>query len=356
VTEAPTAVALARISSLCDLGRFADAAREAAAFLRTDPDNDRALCLLAQARLGIHDPVGALLAARAAAAAAPHAEWPHRLPSVALMEIGDPSDAVAEAETAVALAPFDPLPRVQLAHAERKRGGDLSAARRAADEAIALAPHLVEAHLAVGVVAAAQGYRDEAEHAFRVALRLDPSCSAAHNELARLQLRGRYSGAASLAAAATGFARAVRADPTAQVSRRNLDLVVFLFVRRISWLVFIAGWIGNGLGSGTDVPRAALWLPLALLAIPAAFAVGFVVRLPQSLRAYLLGSLRRPVPGLPVAGLVGAAVLLGVGAAVPVADVDKIAFTGALLLALGIRWALWSHGRRAGFVVARRRG
>jgi hypothetical protein len=263
---------------------------------------------------------------------------------------------VAEAERAVTLAPFQALPRIQLAHARRKHGVDLPAARRAADEAVELAPHLVAGHLAVGAVAAAQGLRSDAEDAFRAALRLDPSCSAAHNELARLQLNRRYTGARGLATAASGFASALRADPTAQVSRRNLDLVLFLFVRRVSYLVFVAGWIGNGLGSGTNVPRAALWLPLAVLAVPLAFATRFVLRLPGSLRAYLLRSLQRPVPGLPVAGLVVASILLGVGAAVPVADVGRLTFTGAALIALGVRGAVWSHGRRAGFVASRQGG
>ena len=53
---------------------------------------------------------------------------------------------------------------------------------------MALDPELVDAHLALGRVAAAQRRTRDAEAAFRAALRLDPECGLAHRQLASLPI------------------------------------------------------------------------------------------------------------------------------------------------------------------------
>src|SRR5207302_1034027 len=107
-------------------------------------------------------------------------------------------------------------------------------------EAVALAPHEADTHLALGGAAAAVGKRADAEAAFQRALSIDPQNTVAHNELARLQLRkSSISRPGALGEAAASFATAVRSDPRADVSRRNFELVIRVFLSRVSYLVFL---------------------------------------------------------------------------------------------------------------------
>ncbi|MGY1710935.1 tetratricopeptide repeat protein [Geodermatophilus sp. SYSU D00758] len=348
------ATSLDRITALCDLGRFDEAVRAAARYLRTDPQDVQALCLLAFAHLGTGNPAEALRAAGAAAGTAPSEEWPHRLASIALQQLGNPAAAVAAAAAAVRADPHSALPRVRFADAARAHGVDLPAARRAAEDAVALDPQLVEAHLAVGDVAVEQRRRGDAAAAFRAALRLDPQCAAAHHALATLRVSGPHpASGALLAAAASGYATALRADPTAPQSRSSLDLVVADAVARTCVLVVLAAVWGVAFGMDPDAPRAASWVPLVLLVVPVAFVRQFVVRLTPAVRAVLVSRLRRPWPGLALAGFAVAAALLALGAAVPA--LDAVAASGALLVAVAVRVGLGAHVRRAGLVASRPR-
>lgn len=344
----PTSVdVVGRISRLCDLGRWADAAREAGSYLQTSPDDVRALCLLAQARLGLQDATGALAAAQAAMTAEPSSEWPLRLASLASRALGRHADAVQLARAAVEAGPFLAQAHVALARAEVARARDLEAARRAADQALRLAPLMVEAHLAVGAVAFAQQRFDDAEAACREALRIDPQSSAAHNDLTRVALRRqRFAGSSRLAAAAGGFATALRADPNAQASRRNLDLVMHIFLRRLSYFVLLAAYIGSRLVTANGVSRGALWVPVVALVVPGVFAVRFVGGLTAPLRNHLKQTLRGRTYGLPAAALGVACVLLALGAAAP--PTEAVAFWTAFLLALGARLGLYHRSPRWG--------
>lgn len=354
MTGQASTAAVARISALCDLRRFGQAAEEAGRHLSSDPGDVHVLCLLAEARLGDGHPDGALDAARAAVALHPSAEWPHRLASAALEQLGRYAHAVMAAETAVGAAPLSPLTHVRLANARRAHGVDLTGARRAAEQAVALGPDLVEAHLALGAVHAVDRRQPEAAGAFRTALRLDPQCVPARTELARLELAGPHPpSGAGLASAASGFAGALRADPTARAGRHNLDLVLFVLVERVFVFVLFAGILGTALALDTDVPRVGLFVPLAVLAVLLPFAGQFLVRLSASLRVHVVRSLRQPMPGLPLACLAVGAVLVVVGAAVP--ELAPAAFPVAGLIAIAVRVGLGRYGRKVGFLEPRRR-
>lgn len=278
---------LERARALCDLARFGDAAQLLQRVVAADPQNARAWCLLAQAHLGGHEESDALRASGTALSLAPDDEWPHRLHSIALGKLGRREESIAAARSAARVAPHSWQAFVQLAQA---LVGDKSAhdeALAAAEQAVALAPHEAATHIVLGMAARACKRHEEADAAFRAALAIDPQNSVAHNELARLRLRrSKLAGATALADAAGGFTNAVRANPRADVSRRNLDLVVRVFLARVSYLIFLDAYLaGRGLaGSGSVAARLA---PVVLLAVPAQFAWRFVRRLSPDLRRHV---------------------------------------------------------------------
>jgi hypothetical protein len=89
-----------------------------------------------------------------------------------------------------------------------------------------------------------------------------------------------------LAAAATGFATATGTDPRAQFARRNLDHVVRVFLSRVAYLIFVDAYIVARLSAHSAQTSARL-LPVAVLIVPAGFALRFISRLDQPLRAHL---------------------------------------------------------------------
>jgi tetratricopeptide (TPR) repeat protein len=189
VNGANSANALTRVSTLIDLGRFAQAAQDAGTILAAEPHNPRALCLLARARLGLDDNPAALKAAEAAIAADLDNEWAFRIASVALDRMGMHYASVKMARSAVRVAPHLSDCHARLALALAALGTDFDEAQLAADRAVQLNPHSLDAHLAAGAVAAAEGRREDARSAYERALAIDPTSSTAHNNLARLHLR-----------------------------------------------------------------------------------------------------------------------------------------------------------------------
>ena len=340
----------ARLEMLCDLGRYAEAVREATRYLASHPHDVPALCLLSLALLETDEPAEALRVAGAAAGAAPQEEWPHRLASCALQRLGRLPEAVAAAAAAIDADPFGALPRVQFAEAARAHGVDLRAARRAAEEAVALDPELVDAHLALGRVAAAQRRTRDAEAAFRAALRLDPECGLAHRQLARLRMNGWADGrvapsGAALGAAAAGFGTSLRTDPTAAQGRAGLELVAVGVAMRTSGILCFAALVGLTFAVEPASPRAASGATTALLLFGLGFVVRFLRRLSPAVRRQLVRGRLLPWPRLQVAAFTLAAVLLGLGAAVP--PVGVIAFTGALTVTLVAYGATLPRARRA---------
>ena len=70
-----------RAAIMIELGRFTDAIRVLGPVITAAPDDERAWCLLARARLGRQDLPAAISAARRASALDPAADWPYRIAS-----------------------------------------------------------------------------------------------------------------------------------------------------------------------------------------------------------------------------------------------------------------------------------
>lgn len=283
---------LERAHILCELRRFGEAIELLEQLVGRDADNPEAWCLLAQAQLGVGDPYAALEAAGHATALEPDDEWPHRLRSLAFQRLGVPDSAIAAAREGVRTGPHVWASHVRLASALVAAKRDLGEASAAAERAVELAPYQPDTHYTLGLVADAQGQRWDAEEHFRRALALDPQHGPSHNELARRRLASGSFHAGKLADAAAGFRNVVQADPRADYAAQNLELVLRVFLARLSYLIFVVAVIAariddptTGAVGRTPVGRFG---PLALLAIPVAFAAYFLVRLAPDLRGHLL--------------------------------------------------------------------
>lgn len=180
--------AMERAAALSDLGRSSEAISRLQMLLADDPDDLDVLALLAQAQFDGGDPDGALITAESAISIAPEAAWPHHAASVACRRRGLRPEAIAHAEEAVRLDPDNPWSFMTLARARLSGKADVAGASRAATQALELAPDEPEAHLVSGIVSVAGGEMVAAATAFRKVLQLDPTNSAARDELARLRL------------------------------------------------------------------------------------------------------------------------------------------------------------------------
>jgi Flp pilus assembly protein TadD len=342
---------LQRVSALCDLRRFDEASARLAAIVAANPQSPQAWCLKSRVAIGTGEYDAALHAAKTAISLGPDAEWPHRLASIALARAGQRPEAAWHAREAVRVAPHEWRAFTNLARMLAPAAADRAQAREAAQRALELAPHEVEAHMASGAVALADGRRADAEAAFRAALAIDPQCSAAHNELARLQLpRTRFGDPGGLAQAASGFASAVRADPRAEISRRNLDLVLRAFLARVAYFVFLAAFVVAEVTSGSS-PATVRTLAAVAVVVPALFVARFLSRLPPILREHLLALVRHTWElSLAVAAQLLAVCLLALDAVI--ASTHAGLALGALgLSALG-RLVLYVHGNRRAAVDA----
>ena len=275
-------VELERAQALVGLGRFDEARSLLLDFVGREPDIAQAWCLFAQVQIATGDPKGALDAAERAAALEPGNDWPHRLRSVALQQLGDDDGSIAAAHEAVTAAPhsWQTHRRLAMALVLAKRNPDeaLAAAGRAAE----LAPHEPDAFCTLGLAHEMRRGHAEAERCYRQALSLDPQHAASHEALARRQLAtSRFGRAGNLAGAAAGFRDVVQADPRADHAAKNLELVLRVFIARLSYLIFLIVWIASRATAGTLSDRL---VPLLLLAIPAGFAVRFLARLAPDLR------------------------------------------------------------------------
>lgn len=325
---------LQRAASLCALRRYAEAISRLWMLLAREPHDGEALTLLAQAQLGDGDAQGALISATRAIAIFPDDPGLHRLASIACTRLAMDKEAIIHAETAVRLAPENADVHVTLALAliphsgQRRVKAKLTRAQSAADRAVSLAADQAGPYLALGMVAAAAGDRTTAEIAFRRTLAIDPEHAGAHNELARLQIRRRsVTNAPSLAAAATGFATAVRTDPHAKVSRWNLDQIVRIFLVRLSWLIYLDAFFVSRLLTSSPHPGSRL-IPIAILGIPALFAIRFITRLETDVQTHLRRMLITDRGlGAATALAAGAAILLLAAAAAPQAN--RTVFAGA---------------------------
>ena len=276
---------LERAQALIELGRFDEAASLLRQLLASEPNLAPAWCLFAQTQIGLDDAKAGLDAAERAAALEPGNDWPHRLRSVALQQLGDMDGSIAAAREAVSIDPHNWQTHRRLALSLIVAKRDAKYALAAAERAVALAPSQPAAHHALGLANELCRNHTEAELSYRQALALDPQYGPSHDALARRQLAtSRFGRAGNLAAAAAGFRTAFEADPHSDYSVRNLELTLRVFLARLSYLIFVIAYIASAATRGTLGDRIG---PLLLLAIPAAFATRFVARLEPDLRARL---------------------------------------------------------------------
>jgi len=181
-----------------------------------------------------------------------------------------------------------------------------------------------------GRPAAALGDRQRAWAAFGNTLALVPQHTGALDQLARQELRrgSRFQSPEALARAVTGFARAVRTDPRATISRRKLDDVAAELLRRVVWWLLLAVTVAlrqSALGN-SSVGRI---VPVGLLLLPVVDVLRLRRRLPPELRTRFVRLCTGP--SLPAAdALVGLAVLLLlVGAVLPAVAYPSLAWTAA---------------------------
>jgi len=94
---------------------------------------------------------------------------------------------------------------------------------------------------------------DEALAAYQRSLALEPANAIARNGLAKLQLMTCPDGLAPVSAL---FADLVGSNPREEVGRRNLDLVLYLFLRRTTTgLLLVAcftSWVRSNGDAGLD--------------------------------------------------------------------------------------------------------
>jgi tetratricopeptide (TPR) repeat protein len=209
--------AVSRASALLDLRRPEEALEVLNGALAVEPDVAQLHCLSGLAHLQRQSPGQALTSGSAAVVRAPELEWGHRICAVALMKIpGRWEDARRAALEAVRLAPESAPGHIVLASA-LQAAGDRAGALAAARHAIALDPYDADAHSTLGEILFAQDRPDEAIPAYQQALALDPEDADALNNLAVARLR-----AYQRAGTVEQFEAVARMDPRHEIARHNL--------------------------------------------------------------------------------------------------------------------------------------
>ena len=137
--------------------------------------------LLAHARLLQNDPAAAIQ--QAEAAAPDHQAYAARMRGRALMALGETSEALAELDRALTLAPDDSMAWTDLARFLRS-SGDIAGAIQAADRAVAAQPSNVEALVIRGELTRSQYGLGAALPWFDRALEIDPENLTARLERA----------------------------------------------------------------------------------------------------------------------------------------------------------------------------
>lgn len=197
------------------------AMRLLAPYLAREPDDPYALCLAAQALIGLAEFERSLELSRRAAQLLPDDDWPIRLQVSALIDLRRAREARKLARLGVRTDPGNWQLHYLVARADvaakRVRAESMAAAERARR----LAPDEPATHIVVGQVALARRRPRLATRSFEQALRLDPDNATARHELARAQLRG-----FRVAAAVSGFLAVGRMDPTNRTARYNLTVIV----------------------------------------------------------------------------------------------------------------------------------
>jgi tetratricopeptide (TPR) repeat protein len=276
-----------RAELLADLGRYEDAAGELGNLVAAEPDNVRALTMLARIRLAAEQPAEAIVAADAAVAADPKDLAALVARGMVLVQLDRARDAADTAERILRLAPEDGYAQTSAAAilAEARNG------QRALDAAwrgVQLAPEDSTAHLVLGLVAARMQLYDLAERAYREALRLDPQLAAARHDIGIVRLeQRRYAEALEHLVEA---AVVVPADPAGgQAVGYGLRQVLHVGAGYALIAPIIAACVGAGANDGTFLWR----VTAVLLAVFGFVGVGvFLAQLPKRVSELLPALLR----------------------------------------------------------------
>jgi tetratricopeptide (TPR) repeat protein len=278
-----------RIEHLRELGRLADAEREARAALAAEPQDGALLAALAAVLLRAGRNAEGLAAADAATAAAPHEERSHRLRALLLSRLGRHAEALAAGYTSVSIAPEEPL--AATAYARVLQGaGRLPDAAAVAHRVVALAPNSAESHFLLADVTSDLGDRHTARLAYAETLRLDPQHAAARHDLAVLDARAHRP-----ARALKGLIDAGTMDPSMPQVLRTVTAVLWQLSWRLRiWLIaatLVALVTSSGQASGTARLVAA-----GILSASAVLAWWTVRDLPARTRPVVAAALRTDGP------------------------------------------------------------
>ncbi|WP_181439625.1 tetratricopeptide repeat protein [Curtobacterium sp. MCBD17_032] len=298
-----TGSSVERAAALVDAGRPDDGLSELAAAEREHGETAaghrvRALALLTADR--IPQQVGlpaAVRAARRAVELAPGDPAGPLVLSIVLRQAGDRQEAVVAARRAVAADPGSWQAHLAVADALSTDGRSSREARRAAAEAVRLAPTEPLAHRRLGDLLQAAGRSRAARASWHRALGLSPEDRDTRLNVAADRLRRGHDGAAAVV-----FAGLLATDPGNALVRRNLVVSLVDPVNRIrSAHVTLAAlavllFIG-ALDRPAGPSRWTTGFPAALeLALTAAFVLRFALGAGSRIR-WLLASAGRAVPG-----------------------------------------------------------
>ncbi len=285
---------IARASALTGLKRAADAVPLLQRAVIELPEDLDAWCELARAELSCGNPDKALQAANRALAHHPGDEWPHRVASIALGRMGQHEPAVQAAREAARLAPdtWQTLRRLAEAIDDHPQPPGVRAQLRAeawaaANRAVELAPLEPAAHCTVGHLCLGSENTQQAQRAFREALRLDPGNALALNGLGLTSLRDGRSFAAT-----AEFGAAAAADPHDNAARSNIVVAVWLFALRMS-LSLILLLIIFGVMAQYDSRAGRLTAATVVLSGLSVLLLLRWRRVPLRLRSYVLRLPRR---------------------------------------------------------------
>ncbi|WP_086819734.1 lipopolysaccharide assembly protein LapB [Allokutzneria sp. NRRL B-24872] len=190
------AAAVRQAAELCRSGKAAKAVRLLRPVTAQFPTNVDAWCGLAAAHLSDDQPKKALEAAQNAVVLGSGKEGPHRLASLALLQLGRSAEAVAAADCAVRADPFEWRCHIALAEAligsgavERVHEAEEDAKRAliAAHRASELAPTESRPFEVLSEIASRAHRWDVAEQALLTAVQLNPNNEHLRDELAKVQ-------------------------------------------------------------------------------------------------------------------------------------------------------------------------
>jgi tetratricopeptide (TPR) repeat protein len=276
-----------------------DALRFMTEYLAHFPDSVVGHCQMALVLLELDRGKEAVLAAQRAASLDPLTEWPQRVLAHAYLSLGKKRQSLEAAKECVSLAPSLPLAHYTLGQS-LLANGKVKEALESAERLRTLAPNDFYAHFMLGRVALARRKWLDAEGHFEASLKLDPTSSAALNNLGvALERQGKQRDAIDR------MHDAARTSPSDKLFRENLDKSVGRYVGGGLSMLFVGIWLARGLiqsvshnlgQSGGNAPGRATTLVVWFGVLSALFLIGFaIVRYLQKRRR--LGELHGTVAG-----------------------------------------------------------